>query len=180
MKINTLLTTTALFILLIPGARADSSTGTIGVTLTLTNGCLINNSPTTSGIDFGKLDFGTQSATFTTLTRQMNSFTVKCNTSDYAVRVTGSQNTTAPGTAAGTVGSPARYLINDADPTQGVAYSLFADSELKTELANGGELEKQSSSGGTDTYTLWGQIKGNGTLVSAGTYIDTVQVSVDY
>ena len=45
-------------------ALAVTSSGTIGATLTLTNGCLINGSPTQNGINFGTLDFGTHPATF--------------------------------------------------------------------------------------------------------------------
>ena len=59
---GTLLTTTV-----VNQALAVTSSGTIGATLTLTNGCLINGSPTQSGINFGTLDFGTHPATFCTL-----------------------------------------------------------------------------------------------------------------
>lgn len=52
-------------------ALAVTSSGTIGATLTLTNGCLINGSPTQNGINFGTLDFGTHPATFSTLTTQL-------------------------------------------------------------------------------------------------------------
>lgn len=180
MKIKNLVTAAALFTFVSAAAWADSSTGTIGVTLKLTNGCLINNSPNKADINFGTLDFGTQSSTFTTLTQQMNSFSVKCNTAAYTVKVTGSKNGTKPATTAGTVGTPARYLINDADATQGVAYSLYDSSDLKNEINNGGQLTKISSANGTDNYAVWGRIVGNGTLVTAGTYTDTVQVSVDY
>ena len=180
MKIKRLLTATALLTLFAAGAWADSSTGTIGVTLTLTNGCLINNSPNKADIDFGTLDFGDQPATFTTLTQQMNSFSIKWNTAYYTVKVTGSKNTAQPATVAGTAGSPARYLVNGADATQGVAYSLYDNSGMQNEIANGDTLEKISTADGTDTYAVWGKIVGNGTLVSAGTYTDTVQVSVDY
>lgn len=89
-------------------ALAVTSSGTIGATLTLTNGCLINGSPTQNGINFGTLDFGTHPATFSTLTTQLtgasggNTFTIQCTTASYTVAITGNTNATAPGTVVGT------------------------------------------------------------------------------
>ena len=89
-------------------ALAVTSSGTIGATLTLTNGCLINGSPTQNGINFGTLDFGTHPATFSTLTTQLtgasggNTFTIQCTTASYTVAITGNTNSTAPGTVVGT------------------------------------------------------------------------------
>lgn len=54
-----------------PASYAVTSSGTIGATLTLTNGCLINGSPSQNGINFGTLNFGTSPATFSTLTTQL-------------------------------------------------------------------------------------------------------------
>ncbi|CZU33482.1 Type I pilus protein CsuA/B [Enterobacter hormaechei] len=91
-------------------ALAVTSSGTIGATLTLTNGCLINGSPTQNGINFGTLDFGTHPATFSTLTTQLtgasggNTFTIQCTTASYTVAITGNTNATAPGTVVGTPG----------------------------------------------------------------------------
>lgn len=90
-------------------ALAVTSSGTIGATLTLTNGCLINGSPTQNGINFGTLDFGTHPATFSTLTTQLtgasggNTFTIQCTTASYTVAITGNTNSTAPGTVVGTL-----------------------------------------------------------------------------
>lgn len=182
MKINRLLTASALFLAFASGAHAASSTGTVGVTLTLTNGCMINNAPSLTGINFGTLDFGTQAATFGVVTKQASSFTVKCNTNDYTVKVMGSENG-KPASVAGITGNPARYVVNTADTTQGVAYKLFDNSSMSKEIGNMGDagtLTAISSADGTNTYALWGKIEGNNTLVSAGTYTDTVQISVDY
>lgn len=93
-------------------ALAVTSSGTIGATLTLTNGCLINGSPTQNGINFGTLDFGTHPATFSTLTTQLtgasggNTFTIQCTTASYTVAITGNTNATAPGTVVGTLAHP--------------------------------------------------------------------------
>ncbi len=169
-------------------ARAVTSSGTIGATLTLTNGCLINGSPAQNGINFGTLNFGTSPATFTTLTTTLtgaaggNSFGIQCTTgATYSVQVTGSTNA-APGTVAGTPGTPARYLINSTDATQGVAYSIFSDNGFANVIANNTAIPKASTTAGVDNYIVYGRIQGGGNSVTVlpGTYTDTINVSVTY
>ena len=127
-------------------ALAVTSSGTIGATLTLTNGCLINGSPAQSGINFGTLDFGTHPATFSTLTTQLsgasggNTFTIQCTTASYTVAITGNTHSTAPGSVVGSPGTPERYLVNTANAAQGVAYSLYSDSGFNTVIANNAAL----------------------------------------
>ena len=169
-------------------ALAVTSSGTIGATLTLTNGCLINGSPTQNGINFGTLDFGTHPATFSTLTTQLtgasggNTFTIQCTTASYTVAITGNTNSTAPGTVVGTPGTPARYLVNTTNAAQGVAYSLYSDSGFNNVVANNAALQIASTAGGIDSYTLYGRITGGGNSVTVvpGTYTDTINVSVTY
>jgi spore coat protein U-like protein len=187
-RIRLLLTSAGLLALVSTGAQAITSLGTIAATLTLTNGCLINGSPSQSGINFGTLDFGTRPATFSTLTTQLtgasggNSFTVQCTTSSYSVAITGNTNSTAPGTVVGTPGTPARYLVSTTNATQGVAYSLYSDSGYNTVITNNTALPIASTTGGVDSYTLYGRIQGGGNSVTVvpGTYTDTINVSVNY
>jgi len=168
-------------------AQAVDSVGTIAATLTLTNGCLINGSPSQSGINFGTLNFGTQPATFSTLTTQLtgasggNSFAIQCTTTSYTVQVTSNNNATTPGTTIGTPGTPARYLMNAANTT-GVAYSIFSDSGFQNVIANNAPISATSTTGGVSNYTLYGRIQGGGNSVSVapGVYTDTINVSVTY
>ena len=186
-KLLVLLTGSALAMAAIP-AQAVTSSGTIGATLTLTNGCLINGSPNQNGINFGTLDFGTHPATFSTLTTQLtganggNTFTIQCTTDSYTVAITGNTNSTAPGTVVGTPGTPARYLVNTANTAQGVAYSLFSDSSFNNVIANNAPIPVASTAGGVNSYTLYGRITGGGNSVTVvpGTYTDTINVSVTY
>ncbi|POT60126.1 polyketide synthase [Citrobacter amalonaticus] len=187
-KISLLLGTIGALLLPAPVAFAVTSSGTIGATLTLTNGCLINGSPSQNGINFGTLDFGTHPATFATLTTQLtgasggNSFTIQCTTASYTVQITGNTNATAPGTVVGTPGTPGRYLISSTDATQGVAYSLYSDGGFSNIISNNTPIPKASTSGGVDSYTLYGRIQGGGNSVTVvpGTYTDTINVSVIY
>ena len=172
----------------ITGAQAATSNGTIDATLTLTNGCLINGSPAQNGINFGTLDFGEHPATFSTLTTELsgaaggNSFGIQCTTgSTYAVQVTGSTHG-APGTTVGTPGTPARYLVNTSDPTQGVAYSIYSDSAFNNVITNNAAITKASTTDGVDNYIVYGRIQGGGDSVTVkpGTYTDVINVSVTY
>ena len=183
-----MLFTGSVFAMAASNSQAVTSSGTIGATLTLTNGCLINGSPTQDGINFGTLDFGTHPATFSTLTTQLtgasggNTFTIQCTTASYTVAITGNTNSTAPGTVVGTPGTPARYLVNTANTSQGVAYSLFSDGGFNNIIANNAPLPVTSTAGGVDSYTLYGRITGGGNSVTVvpGTYTDTITVSVTY
>ncbi len=168
---------------------AATSSGTIGVSLTLSNGCLINGSTNQNGINLGSLNFGESSATFTQLTTQLsgsgaagNAIGVQCTTGSYRVVVTGNTNTTAPATVIGTPGSIARYLRSATNTTQAVAYSLSSDSNFSTEIANNSPLPRASSANGVDYYTLYGRIRGGGNnpTVMPGVYTDTINVSVIY
>ena len=139
-----------IFLLPLPSAMAVTSSGTVGATLTLTNGCLINGSPSQNGINFGTLDFGTHPATFSELTTQLtgaaggNSFGIQCTTTDYTVQITGNTNSSAPGTVIGTPGTPTTAGVDN--------YTLY------------GRIQ-----GG-----------GNSVTVVPGTYTDTINVSVIY
>ncbi|MDC0727556.1 spore coat protein U domain-containing protein [Phytobacter diazotrophicus] len=190
MKKIRLILLTGLVTLSVNNADAVTSNGIIGATLTLSNGCLINGSPSQSGINFGTLDFGTNPATFSQLTTQLSntgaggsSFTIQCTTTSYTVQITGNTNTATPGTTVGTPGTVARYL-RSATPTntQGVAYSVFSDSAFSNEIVNGAAIPRTTTSGGVDSYTLYGRITGGGNSVTVlpGTYTDTLNVSVTY
>jgi spore coat protein U-like protein len=170
-------------------AWAATSSGKIGVSLTLSNGCLINGSANQNGINFGSLNFGETPATFTQLTTQLsgsgaagNAIGVQCTTNSYSVVITGNANTTAPTTVIGTPGSVARYLRSATNESQAVAYSLSGDSNFSTEIANNTPLTRTSTADGVDYYTLYGRIRGGGNnpAVKPGVYTDTINVSVIY
>ena len=98
------------------------------------------------------------------------------------MQITGNTNSSAPGTVIGTPGTPARYLVNAANTTQGVAYSLYSDSGFNNVVSNNTPIPKASTTAGVDNYTLYGRIQGGGNSVTVvpGTYTDTINVSVIY
>ena len=169
---------------------ATISAGNIGATLTLSNGCLINGSPSQSGINFGTLDFGNNPATFGELTTQLSgtgvggagtAFTIQCTTTSYTVRITGNTNSATPGSTVGTPGATPRYL-RTASNTQGIAYSVYNDSGFGTEIGNNTNIARSSNANGIDSYTLYARIQGGGNSVTVlpGIYTDTLNVNVTY
>lgn len=175
--------------LLMSSAHAAISSGTIGVSLTLSNGCLINGSASQNGLNLGNLNFGESPATFSRLSAQLsgsgtagNAIGVQCTTNSYSIVVTGNTNTTAPATSVGIPGGTARYLRSTANSTQGVAYSLYSDGNFSAEIANNSPLPRASSAQGVDYYTLYGRIQGagNNPAVIPGIYTDTINVSIIY
>lgn len=173
----------------LPVTGLASSDGTIGVSLTLTNGCLVNGSASQNGISFGALNFGDHPATFSDLSTQLsatgqggNAFGIQCTNNSYSVQITGNTNTTAPASSVGIPGTTARYLLSAGNSAQGVAYSLYSDGGFNNEIANNTSLTRVSTIDGVDYYTLYGRIRGGGnsTSVAPGTYTDIIHVSVIY
>lgn len=170
-------------------AMAVTTTGTVSVTLNLTNGCLVNGSPSQTGVNFGTLSFGSSPATFDSLTASFsgggsggNTFNVQCTSGvTYSVALTNSVNP-KPTTVYGTEGTPGRYLISPPATTQGIAYSVYDNSNMTTALTNGATLTAVSTTGTTGSYALWGKIVGvaNNTNVQAGAYADTLNITITY
>ncbi|WGO83537.1 spore coat protein U domain-containing protein [Arsenophonus apicola] len=170
---------------------AGTYTGTVNVNLVLTTACIVNGTNAPTGpVALGILDFGAHGTTFSTLTTQLNNsgnptFTVACSTGDtYTVILASSTNQPpAPTTVVGTAGNPPRYVLNTSDSTKGVYYSVYDAAAMTTALANGATITPDSSpSPGTNTYTLYGKIVGNGTNtgITAGTYTDVLTININY
>ncbi|MGB9097748.1 spore coat protein U domain-containing protein [Erwinia sp.] len=167
---------------------AATTTGTIGATLVLTTGCLVNGQSATTGVNFGTLDFGSSAATFDTLNATLvgslgNGIFVRCTTGQtYNVQLTSSNP--APATVFGAVTAQPRYLILGSNATQGIAYTLYGTTSYTTPIADSTNL---TSTGTTDpvngdNYPIYGRITGGGfnAAIPAGTYTDTINVAVNY
>lgn len=173
---------------------AATSTGTINVTLTLTNGCLVNGqpAPATGNIALGTLDFGTSTTIFTDLNAVLvgtagNGIWVRCTTgSTPTVQVTGSTNTAPaePTNIFGAVTTAPRYLKTAADSTRAIAYSLYPTDTSTTPIANGVNLTPSATTSPTlgTNYPIYGRITqgGNNPLIPAGVYTDTITVAINY
>lgn len=81
--------------------------------------------------------------------------------------------------SAGSSGNPqARTMKGPAD----LGYQLYRDAALTDPINTAGmafRLQGADNTGQTVTYTVYGQIP-SGQLVPAGSYVDTIQVTVNY
>ncbi|WGL95393.1 spore coat protein U domain-containing protein [Arsenophonus nasoniae] len=163
----------------------------MNVNLVLTTACIVNGTNAPTGpVALGILDFGAHGTTFNTLQATLSnnggsSFTVACSTGDpFTVILASSTNQPpAPTTVVGTAGNPPRYVKNTSDSTKGVYYSVYDAAAMTTALANGDTITPASTpSPGTNTYTLYGKIVGDGTNtgITAGTYTDVLTININY
>ncbi|WP_427306045.1 Csu type fimbrial protein [Cupriavidus sp. H39] len=166
------------------GAHAAGQiSGTVDAQLVLTSSCVVNNGsgPVTSG-NFGRLDFGTQPATFTgVLTAQAGggspaqNSTITCDTGVSSVNVTvdGGQHA---GQGA-TVGVGSRALTNGNNVF--VPYEVFSDSARTNVYTAGTPVTVAVNQGTATPLPIYGRInKTSPAALTAGTYTDTLAVTV--
>jgi spore coat protein U-like protein len=143
-------------------AHAGTSTANMDVKITIQNACDVTTvAPTT-------LDFGTQGP-LTAAVDNTSTITVTCTSgADYNVGLDG-------GSAADVT---ARVMKNGTDS---VAYQLYSDSGHSTVWGNtiGTDTVTSTGTGTQQTFTVYGEVPAQ-TTPPAGTYTDTVAVTVTY
>ncbi|SFC87129.1 Csu type fimbrial protein [Pragia fontium] len=152
---------------------AGSVSGSLGVQLTVTNGCAINGDAASTGsANIGTLNFGSTSSLATAITGTSAGATsgaikVQCtNTLPYSVDLDNGVNAD---------GASQRRLKQG---TEYVTYNLYKDSNRSTPWESGTPLTK-TSTGAPDDLIVYGQVPPQSTP-SAGTYADTVLVTVSW
>ena len=157
-------------------AQAATVTGTISSTLTLTAACQVNGSASTSGLNFGSLNFGTQDALFTTASGQVlgvggGAMSILCSAGTVpAIRV-------RAGTHDGQSTGGTRALADGNGNF--VAYDFYTDTGHTQLLAIDGTITLPTSTGVAQTVNLYGQARGKAGL-PAGVYTDTVAVELSF
>ncbi|GHB13310.1 Csu type fimbrial protein [Salinicola rhizosphaerae] len=157
-------------------ALAQDLTGTIDVSLELTEACSVNGSTETTGLDFGALDFGTQTTLFEQVDSEVQSgggsIEVLCSPgTEPAVAVTGGANDAESGSAT-------HAMTNG---TSFVPYSLYTDAGRTTELGlnNPTALAGEPDGVNPQTLDLYGRAFGQEGL-TPGTYSDTLNVVLTF
>lgn len=147
---------TALCALAAPLAAADEASGTLNVTATVLNTCAVTTSP----VSFVNVGLETTTAN--------GSVTVTCTNSDgFTVALDG-------GDAADI---SARTLSHDTE-TASFTYQLYTDAGFTTVWGDGTTGSTNAGTGPSDTLIVYGQT--TGTPQVAGTYSDSVQVTVTF
>lgn len=155
-------------------AIAQTVTGTIDTTITLTSACEVNGSEATTGVEFGTLDFGSQTTLFSEATTELQTdsgsgISIQCSPgSDASLTVTSGNND-------GTVPGSGRAMSNG---TLLVPYDLYTDAALLTTLSNGADIPV-TGDGTVQTVPIYGRALGNASL-TPGTYTDTVSVTLSF
>lgn len=157
-------------------AQAATVTGTITSTLTLTAACQVNGASGASALNFGTLDFGSQTALFTTAGAQVvgngaGAISILCSSgTNPTIKVNaGSHDSMSTG---GT-----RALYNGTSAY--VPYDFYTDSGHTQLLAIGGTIPLATSTGVVQIVNLYGQAVGKAGL-PAGVYSDTVAVELSF
>ena len=155
----------AAFLLAAPSAAlADSKQTTMGVSATVTASCTIS----AAGVDFGAFD--PQSGSADTAN---GSVTVSCtNGAAWSIAADAGSGSGATLTT--------RRMMSGANS---IDYSLFTDSGYANVWGSGSggtALLSGTGTGSAQTLTVYGRVPAGQTTVRAGTYGDTVNVTVTY
>lgn len=156
-------------------ANAETVTGQIALSLTLTSSCQVNGGTSLSGLNFGTLNFGSTSSLFTEASSQL-------------LGGTGSGGALSILCSSGT--SPTvkvRAGLNDGQNSRAlsdghgnlVPYNLYTDSSFNMPLAIDGVISLATSTGVPQTVSIYGKATGVAGL-PAGTYTDFVSVELAF
>ncbi|WP_045049146.1 Csu type fimbrial protein [Rouxiella chamberiensis] len=167
---------TGCLLLPLPTRAATTPALTFTVSAVITKGCAFGSSPVSPITSLGTLNFGS----FASLPSNVD---IASSSGAGSVVVT-----CTPGTAVsiamdyGTHGgsSTQRYMANTAG-TETLRYQLYQDSARSQVWGNGAlAMSIASFPATTQTYTVYGRLFAASTLPSAGTYTDTVTVTLTY
>lgn len=144
-------------------ALANTSTASFTVTASVAPQCTL----TTSDINFGTVGALSNPVTAS------GTVTVRCTSSaSYGISMDG-----------GTSGStdPTRRWMGGITPQTGISYGLYQNSEYSLPWGNTLDLTRSGTgSGSNQTFTVFGRTNGSTITPPAGTYTDTVVVTVTY
>ncbi|MBB2200569.1 fimbrial major subunit CsuA/B family protein [Gluconacetobacter tumulisoli] len=162
-------------------AGAATINGTVEAHLALTSACSINGAAPNDGsgtgsVDFGTLEFGTQTSLFSQADGQVTDsgtqgIAIQCTPGTDATLtfVSGANDTNA---SAGHV-----HALTDGN-SHYVPYDIFATSQRTTPLANAGTV-LLTADGTQQAIPLYGRAYGAAGL-AAGTYADTISVTLTF
>ncbi|PZU57611.1 MAG: spore coat protein [Sphingobium sp.] len=153
---------------------AQTVTGTVGSTITLTAACQVNGSTATSGVNFGTLDFGSRSTLFNTATGVVDgngagAIAIQCTPGS------GATLTVVGGAHDAAITGGNRALSNG---TKFVPYDIYRDAGYANVLANGATISV-TTDGTVQTIPIYGRAVGTSALV-AGTYTDTISLTLTF
>lgn len=146
------------------GAFATDATGSLAVSANVNSSCAVSSSTT--------LAFGSYNPTSTTDTDQTGTFTVQCtNGTSATIKLGQGANASAGSTDA----APVRNMLNG---TSKLNYQLYTTAARTTPWDNA-TGQSQTADGTVQSINVYGRIPNSQSAI-AGTYGDTVQITVTY
>lgn len=144
-------------------AMAATDTDTMQVSATVVNNCVVAASP---------MAFGTLSGLGTTNIDTSATISLSC-TPNAVYDVAMDLGLTGVGGQ--------RHLVNDSDASQTIPYGLYTNATRTNGWASGvGQTIVGTATGGSATLVAYGRIASTATAVTAGSYADTVTVTVTF
>lgn len=172
-----LITLFTLPLLLCSAADAGTAIQNFTVSATIVNGCAFGSSVTSPITNLGTINFGS-------LASVPSNLDMVSTTGAGSVVVTCTPGATPTiSMDYGTHGGSAtqRYMVNTTAATQTLAYQLYQDSARSKVWGNGAlAMTVSSFPATTQTYPVYARLFTVTTLPSAGTYTDTVTVTLTY
>jgi len=155
-------------------ALASSASGTIAVSLTVTDACVVNGATafTTSLGQVGAIDFGTQPGLFSTVNASLvatgggSAISILCSPGETPTLTIG----------AGAHDSSGVHRL--ASGTDYITYHLFTDSAYSDEITIGRALALGTTTTTAINVPIYAQTNSGGLVMPGGSYTDTVQVTL--
>jgi spore coat protein U-like protein len=155
-------------------AYADSSSGTIGLLLNVTNACVVNGATSVQSNlgSLGSIRFPDQPGIFGNVDGQLvgtlGALQVQCSPNATPVLTVGAGANEAAG---------ARHMASNGTT---VAYRLFSDAGRTTEITIGQQLQLGTATTAAITVPIYARVNSGGLVLPAGAYTDTVQVTLSW
>ncbi|WP_454885513.1 Csu type fimbrial protein [Sphingomonas oryzagri] len=157
-----------------PAQAAGSSTGTIAVSLNVTAACAVNGATSIAANlgQVGSIAFADQPGLFGNTDASMvatgggSGLSVLCSPGSTPTFTVGSGANDASGV---------HYMASGSNK---LAYHLYSDSGRTTEIGIGQPVSLGTATSTAFNVPIYGRVSSNGAVLAAGTYTDTVQVTL--
>ncbi|MBH9538516.1 Csu type fimbrial protein [Novosphingopyxis sp. YJ-S2-01] len=157
-----------------PASAQSSSSGTIGVSLVVQNACVVNgaNSVQSNVGSIGNIAFADQPGIFGDvdgeLVGSLGALQVLCSPGVLPELTIGSGDNAASGT---------RYM---ASAGNSLPYRLYTDAQRANEIGIGQRLSLGTATTDPIIVPIFARVNSGGNVVAAGTYTDTVLVTLSW
>ncbi|MGO2143591.1 MAG: Csu type fimbrial protein [Serratia bockelmannii] len=180
MKKNLMVLTSVVILLCANGVANAAGTlqGTLGVTLTIGAGCTIAGGDSSGAANnFGSISFGTYPSLnniidATATGSSGGSLTLNC-TKD-------TEYTVALGNGLNNASGTQRRMVNSAKSDEYINYNLYQDAEHSVVWGSGVNAMTATADGTPKQLIVYGRVPASATTPNAGTYNDTVTMTVSW